>query len=51
VTLADADRDWPAIASALESGGVSVLEHEKAAASLEDVFLERAGGRADGSSQ
>jgi ABC-2 type transport system ATP-binding protein len=61
VTLADAARDWPAIASALEAGGVSVLDHERAVASLEDVFLEqadpkglpdgrrRAGGRAGGS--
>ena len=48
VTLANAERDWPAIASALESGGVSVLSHEAAPASLEDVFLELAGGRADG---
>jgi ABC-2 type transport system ATP-binding protein len=55
VTLSDPARDWPAIASALESGGVSVLEHEQAVASLEDVFLEQAvrrtGGRADGKSQ
>ncbi len=45
VTLADAARDWPAIASALESGGVSVLGHEAAPASLEDVFLELAEGQ------
>jgi ABC-2 type transport system ATP-binding protein len=45
VTLANAERDWPTIASALVSGGVSVLSHEAAPASLEDVFLEMAEGR------
>jgi ABC-2 type transport system ATP-binding protein len=45
VTLADAAHDWPAIARALEAGGVSVLDHEAAPASLEDVFLELAEGQ------
>ncbi len=50
VSFADADRDWPRLRAELERADVRVLDAERTAATLEDVFIylvERA-GRAGG---
>ena len=47
VTLASRDRDWPAAADALARAGIEVLETTEAQPSLEDVFIDQVGGRAD----
>lgn len=41
VTLAAREREWPALASRLESAGIQVLDAQPVAPSLEDVFIER----------
>ncbi len=50
MSFADADRDWPRLRAELERADVRVLDAERTAATLEDVFIylvERA-GRAGG---
>jgi hypothetical protein len=41
VRLDDKARDWPAVARALSSAGIDVLETTDVEPSLEDVFIER----------